>query len=289
MILLRPVFMSLVILLSINGWAEEEISEQSKKPLPPSKNIPKLEQVNPVVICGDCNHPFDTSNHKQMLTGLVSNKYIGKLREALYLQDTYHQFESKAHFDNCDFAGSIKYTDELIKEINDNVVLAQTAKEKKDKVAYDDAISKAFFNLGQVLHSVQDFYAHTNYVELNVNQVKKSTDIEVIPFWKESGKIKIKELTSKDLVSGYVFWGIPQKCPKGTLSHGKMAKDKATTISGSIKVPHLQNLSRYDIAVQLATEASQKFIDYAFKRWPLLKEANGETMAFEIFVDRRGI
>ncbi|WP_156901631.1 HET-C-related protein [Azohydromonas australica] len=272
--------------------AQGQTSNASEPP-PPSIEVPDLRTVNPVVVCGNCDQPFDTSTHKEVLQGLVSNKYIGELRKALYWQDTYHQSKSKAHFDNCAFNEAVGYMESLLAEVDSHVQSAKVANEQGDAASADAALVKAFFALGQTLHGVQDFYAHTNYVELSVSQVKKSTDIEVIAPWKPEGKQRIAELVSKPpgkaLVSGVVFWGFPQICPNGTLSHKDMAKDKATTTSGMLKVAHLQNRNQYQIAVQLAREASQELIDYAFRKWPLMKKANGENVAFEVLVDRRGL
>ena len=145
------------------------------------------------------------------------------------MQDSYHQFESKAHFDNCDFDQAVAYIDSLLFEVDVHVAAAKAAKEKNDKAAFNVYMLKAFFALGQALHGVQDFYAHTNYVELSVGEVTTETDIGIVSPWTQSGKNKIKELSAKGLVSGYVFWGVPQKCPQGSLSHADMAKDKATT------------------------------------------------------------
>lgn len=90
-------------------------------------------------------------------------------------------------------------------------------------------------------------------------------------------------------MSGFVFWGLPQLCPSGTTSHADLAKDNATTKSGAVKVAHLENQSQYRIALFLARKASEMFLADAFKRWPLLKEVNGDLVAFEVLVDRRGI
>lgn len=263
------------------------------KPPPPPAEVPDLRTVSPVVVCGNCDQPFDTSTHEKVLEGLVSNKYIGELRKALYLQDSYHQFESKAHFDNCAFNDAVAYIDSLLAEVDGHVQAAQASKARGDSAAVEAAMLKAFFALGQSLHGVQDFYAHSNYVELSADQVKKSTDIEVVAPWRKAGKDRISELVGgppgKGLVSGFVFWGFPQTCPKGTLSHADLAKDKATTPSGKVKVSHLENRSRYQLAVQLAREASQELINDAFRRWPLMKATNGENVAFEVLVDRRGL
>lgn len=244
--LLRPLIISLAVVLANLGHADDPQVDPPKPPAPPD-SIPDLKTVKPVIICENCDQPFDTSTHQAVLDQLVSNKYIGELRKALYLQDSYHQFESKAHFDNCDFDQAVAYIDSLLFEADVHVAAAKAAKEKNDKTAFEAYMLKAFFALGQALHGVQDFYAHTNYVELSVDKVAKETDIDIVSPWTQSGKDKIKELSAKGLVSGYVFWGVPQMCPKGALSHADMAKDKATTKSGSIKVAHLQNRSRYQI------------------------------------------
>lgn len=288
----RTILLAGVSSVAVSVGAIAQSSGPSKPPAPPVE-IPDLRTVNSVIVCGDCDQPFDTITHKEVLEGLVSNKYIGELRKALYLQDTYHQFESKAHFDNCAFNEAIGYLDSLLAEVDGYVKGAQVAKDHGDLAAKDASLLKAFFALGQALHGVQDFYAHSNYVELSVERVKRATDIEVIAPWKKTGKEQIAGLVGnspgKGLVSGFVFWGFPQTCTMSALSHADLAKDKATTPSGKVKVPHLENWSRYQIAVQLAREASQELIDDSFRRWPLMKEANGKNVAFDVLVDRRGL
>lgn len=86
-----------------------------------------------------------------------------------------------------------------------------------------------------------------------------------------------------------MFWGVPQKCPSGTISHGKLAKDAGDTESGKVAVAHLQNISQYKIAVYLAREASLQLLVDAFQKWPLLKELNGEAVALDVLVDRRNV
>ncbi|CAG9932033.1 Het-C domain-containing protein [Candidatus Nitrotoga arctica] len=269
----------------------ECIAEPVKPPVP-SEVVPDLRRVKPTVVCIDCSEPFDTATHKKVLKGLVDNSYIGELRKALYLQDSLHQFESKAHFDNCDFDGAIAYIDMLIDQVNGHVNGAQKAKKAGDSAKTQAAAHNAFFAIGQVLHAVQDFYAHSNYVELTEQSVNRITDLDVIAPWQSEGKARINQLRQdgrKGLVSGFVFWGFPQLCPLGSMSHADLAKDNATTTSGKVKVANLENLSQYDIAVYLAREASIKFLREAFKWWPLLKELNGPNLAFDVLLDRREI
>jgi tetratricopeptide (TPR) repeat protein len=268
-------------------------TDQSKniKPSVPLEVLPDLRSGKITVACISCPEPFFVPEaHNKILESLVNNSYIGELRKALYFQDSLHQLESKAHFDNCDFDGAIAYIDSLIEEVNEHVNDAQKAKNTGDFDIAKAAVHEAFFAIGQALHAVQDFYAHSNYVELTEQSVNRVTDLEVIAPWRSEGKTRIKQLRQnggKDLVSGYVFWGFPQLCPSGSISHADLAKDSETTTSGKVKVANLQNLSQYRIAVYLAREASIEFLQDAFKRWPLLEELNGPNVAFEVLVDFR--
>jgi hypothetical protein len=258
-------------------------------PAPPQVKIPQLKSANVTIVCGDCGRPFDTETHEKVLEGLVSNPYNEQLRKALYTQDSLHQFESKAHFDNCDFDGAIGYLDELLGDVDANVKRAVQAKTSGNQAAAQGAVKDAFFSLGQALHGVQDFYAHSNYVEMSVKGARSFSDLSIVTAWTPEGKKTIGDLRGKGLISGFVFWGVPQKCPSGTLSHSALAKDKAGTKSGAVKIARLENRSQYQIAVQLARATSQALVDHAFSRWPLLKEFNGPNAAFEVLLDARAL
>ena len=258
------------------------------KPAPPSVTVPPLKEARVVATCVDCPAPFDTVTHTQILNGLAANPYVAELRRALYFQDSIHQFESKAHFDNCDFESATAYISSLLEETGQHVEKALAAKQAGGKAEMDGAVRNAFFALGQAMHATQDFYAHTNYVELTVASAKKTDDIEVVEPWTAAGRERIGQLRQSGLVSGFVFWGFPQKCVSGAPSHADLAKDSADTKSGKKSVPHLQNLSQYRIAVFLAQKASISLTRYAFQRWPLLKEVNGNDIAFEVILDHRG-
>ena len=209
-----------------------------------------------MVTCVECDAPFDTATHNQVLDGLAANPYVAELRRALYVQDIIHQFESKAHFDNCDFDSATAYISSLLDEAGQHVQKASAAKQAGIKAEVENAVRNAFFALGQAMHAVQDFYAHTNYVELTVLSVKNADDIDVVEPWTTAGRERIGPLRQGGLVSGFVFWGFPQKCSSGALSHADLAKDSAGTKSGKKLVPHLQNLSQYRIAVFMARKAS---------------------------------
>lgn len=266
--------------IATSAWGAE-------KPVPAPANVPDLRAANTVIVCVGCDEPFSTGGHKELLAGLLSNQYIAQLRKALYLQDSYHQFESKVHFDNCDFENGQAYIVELLEETDGHVREAQMAKAAHDATKMRKSVEAAFFALGQALHGVQDFYAHSNYIELQTPKVQEVTDLDIIPTWTAIGGERILALQKEGLVSGYVWWGLPQKCSSDAVTHENLAKDSAQTVSGKRVVAHLKNLNQYKIAIFLAREGSLKFLTYAFKRWPLLKELNGENVAFEVLVDRR--
>ena len=263
---------------------------------------PDIRTTDAVLLCVDCEQEFDPAEHEKILKGLLNNAYIGELRKALYWQDIVHQFQSKAHFDNCDFDSAIGYIDSLLSEVQEHVFAAQRAQSTRDESALQAAARGAFFSIGQALHAIQDFYAHSNYVELTKHSVTRVTNLKVVAPWRHEGKARMTELRREGLVSGYVWWGFPQHCSSCSISHADLAKDSETTTSGQAKISHLKNISQYGIARFLATEASQEFLRDAFKRWPLLKELNcksnepnlssknsdcGSHMAFEVLLDRR--
>jgi hypothetical protein len=270
------------------AWWSAPAPSQSPppKPSPPPLEAPALDSRTATLLCVGCDQPFDFDGHREAMQAVLGNPHVAELRRAMYFQDSVHQFESKAHFDNCDFDGAAAYLAELEKETETHVAAAVRA---GDSPARASAIRKAFFAVGQALHGVQDFYAHSNYVEMQAAMAKRVTDIEVVRPWRPSGRARLGELRTRGLVSGFVWWGLPQRCPDKTAWHSELAKDSEKTVSGKERVSHLENISRYRIAVFLAREASKDYLEDAFKRWPLLREVNGPHVAFEVVIDRRGL
>lgn len=270
------------------GVTNLDATETVKPPAPPPATPPLNTEVA-TVVCVNCDQKFEFPGHEEANAGLVGNKYIRELRQAMYLQDTYHQFESRAHFDNCAFGEAMQYIDELLTEVGAYVASAEKAKAAARQGDAETYTQKAFFAIGQALHAVQDFFAHSNYVELMNGKFTKASEIPVLHPWLPRDIERITELRKQGLVSGYVFWGFPQTCPKAVPTHANLAKDSATTKSGKVKLPHLENLTQYKVALFLAKEASKDLLVYAFERWPLLAHMNGQYVAFEIFQERRGL
>lgn len=262
-------------------------SAARRPPAPPPEEVPPPQKNKSVRVCVGCDQPFDADTHQELLTNLAKSPYLKELRRAQYYQDTVHQFESKAHFDNCDLDEAEAYLTELLADVLAHARAAEAAKAKGDKAAMEAEVKAAFFSLGQALHGTQDFYAHTNYVELVAPKASRVTDLELITPWSQPGRDRISQLRSQGLISGFVFWGFPQKCPSGSTSHANLAKDSQDMKSGKIALPNLANLSQYKVAVFLARETSLKLLEYAFKTSPILCEVNGKDVLFDVLVDRR--
>jgi hypothetical protein len=286
----RPLWVGLFASLVMTCLAAAAMAQTgATPPQPPNAALPDLLTSNAIATCVDCDKPFDFPTHRELLESLVGNQFVGELRRALYTQDILHQFESKAHFDNCHFEGAEAYLASLINEAGQEADAALVAKNNAHDADSVAAAKRAFFALGQALHAVQDFYAHSNYIELQVSKVTNPDDIVVIAPWRKADQDTIATLKTQGLVSGYVSWGFPKDCPTGTISHHDLAKDSAATVSGRRLVPHLTNLSLYRLAVFVARKASLKLMQEAFQRWPVLKEINGPNVAFEVMIDRRGV
>lgn len=275
--------------IAIASVTAVSIAKDPPKPPVPEIKVPELVGSKAKAICVMCRDEFDTPSHKKMLEKLVANPFNAELRKALYMQDVAHQFESKAHFDNCDFDASMGYIKELLADVDVHANRANQAELDKDDQARIAAVKSAFFSLGQAMHGVQDFYAHSNYVEAEAPKVSKVSAIRVLPFWTEAGAADVRKLVAAGLKSGFVFWGFPQKCPSGSTSHSDLAKDSESTKSGQVRLAHLQNKSQYTVSAYLATQASKQLLVYAYKTWPVLERAAGPNIAFETGRDQRGI
>jgi hypothetical protein len=278
--------LALAVSFSHGALAAASDAGAAAPPAPPL-SVPDLAASKAVVLCVNCPAPFDTQTHKNLLVKLVANPYVGELRRALYVQDSLHQFESKVHFDNCDFDDAVDYLNERLDEAGKHVAAAERAKATHDTAGEEKEVRAAFYAIGQALHGAQDFYAHSNYVELKAPKVAEITDLQLVEPWRPGEREKIHALQKEGLVSGFVFWGFPQKCAAGAMSHHDLAKDSADTPSGQRKLANLQNASQYDVAVFLARETSLRLLSSAFKRWPLLLQVNGQAVAIDILVDRR--
>jgi len=228
--------------------------------------------------------PFGTAEHAAMAREILkadpkAQACSEELARAQWEQDILFQVWAPAHFDNCTFDKSLSYIQEKLKEVD-------TIVGSKEHVAPSDAL-KAMYALGQALHGVQDFYAHSNYVELQ--QKLHPLDfgkVKGIDVWREEGIKEVQDLVGNGLVSGRVWWDFPHECPDGVKTHGEMAKEAGVAAS-NIPIAGWGNRTLYSAALELAAQSSQRYIVYSFERWKALRSACGDALQYLLMVDNR--
>jgi hypothetical protein len=145
-----------------------------------------------------------TANYKPCNPVILSDSNLGKVIIANLSQDL-DQVDSDHHFDNCCFEEGAKYIEGEWKNVQ-----AQA-----DKLS-DNGLA-AF---GRLLHTVQDFYAHSNWVEIH-------QFYDPIPVW----DLDVRNLPY-GIMSGTWFIGHPKKCNSSVPPHTKLNKDDPNSEEG---------------------------------------------------------
>ncbi|XXT15859.1 hypothetical protein WME94_37000 [Sorangium sp. So ce429] len=220
---------------------------------------------------------YGTSAHVK-LTG-VAAECSDELAAAQWRQDIVAQASSEAHFDNCAFDESIKYINALVAEANQ--VLSRSGLAPND-------VKKGMSLIGRLLHGVQDFYSHTNYVELMHEKDAPFNEALALPIWTANGAKLVMQLANDGtLTSGVVWWGFPKKCSAQAKTHHALAKDSGTMDSGKVVLKRWQRTA-YRASYQIADWATQKFLRDAYSRWPALEGVCGPVVHYLPSHDRRG-
>jgi hypothetical protein len=110
--------------------------------------------------------------------------------------------------------------------------------------------------IGGLVHSVQDFYSHSNWVELNIAAGQPERPAPKLYPTCDPAALPV------GLYSGYFDLAfLPEGCPPGgpppgfAECHETLNKDDATTPSGSVRVPGT-NMNQFDLAILLAARAT---------------------------------
>lgn len=217
---------------------------------------------------------FDLKLHTALADGKTGRQCTDELISAQWNQDVWHFFNSEAHFDNCAFASSLNYIRELRGSTGKAI-------ENKD-------IKSALKGLGQILHAIQDFYAHSNYVELMHTEYNDFSRVPIISIWNNDGESTIKQLLPKGLISGIWKASLPSSkfCGDKGLTHSQLAKDNISTTSGE-KILDKWHKTGFEAAYSLADNASFEFLQWAYKEWPLLEETCGPIIGYGLLFERR--
>lgn len=140
-----------------------------------------------------------------------------------------NQFESALHFDNCTFELGVERIDGLWQLIESN--------EEGNRYAV----------FGTMLHTVQDFYAHSNWIELNEGA-------SPVPVW----DLDLHSLPV-DIVSGTFELDSPKKCGPDAPTHEQLNKDSPSSEEGGRIVQSGPNAGTtlFALAFAAALQASQ--------------------------------
>lgn len=210
------------------------------------------------------------------------------LNSTQFFQDYVLFANSRAHFDNCAFQRSIKYINRLIKQNQSFAEKYQrgfrTARNQRE---LDLLRRKIIVNTGKIIHTAQDFYSHSNYVELMELKYSNIAEVPLIKVWEEKGHEQILEMQKENnLISGTAWWVFPKQCSKNSPSHSKLAKDSLKFDMG--KRPTIwedketnKTLNGFNAAYIFAEESTYQFLLYTFKTYPLLKDYCGTVNPLE--------
>lgn len=104
---------------------------------------------------------------------------------------------------------------------------------------------------GRLLHTVQDFYSHSNWIELQANN-------SPIPVW----DLRVETLP-QTIVSGTWFIGAPKRCAEGVPTHEELNKDSPTPKEGqkTITTGPNRGTTLYQLAFTAATAATRVQFD----------------------------
>jgi hypothetical protein len=140
------------------------------------------------------------------------------------------QFDSALHFDNCAFGPGAQRIYDLWQLIESRTIQ-----------------ENPFILFGTAIHTVQDFYAHSNWIELHDTE-------RPIPLW----DLNVNSLPAA-IVSGTFFLDTPKLCGPDAPSHAQLNKDNPDSPEGSKIVQDGPNAGQtlFDLAFGAALRATE--------------------------------
>lgn len=219
---------------------------------------------------------FSTSIH----TNLIKNdsraaRCTEILARAQWRQDILAALVPSAHFDNCEYESSRRY------------ILARMTEARAfgKRGATDEALAA----LGRALHGIQDFYSHTNYVELAANRHPSFSKVPIVQLWKDDGGEQLRSLVAGGLRSGYVWWELPlDACGTNRETHEQLSKDTASSARGK-QIIKAWSLTHHQAARDLARQATNEFLRDALRSAELRSVASScnNKVGYLLLTDNR--
>lgn len=221
--------------------------------------------------------PFSLKDH--FAVGTQARACANTLSRAALAQDLWNAGASAAHFDNCAFEEGLSYIRDRQKAAAVHFATAQQLVSASGQVndAVTVSVASGMFRLGQALHAVQDFYSHSDYVELLERSGVDIDGAKPLSFFDGASDETIRRLVSDQaLVSGTWWIGRPKRCSAGAQAHHDLAKDHADSGKGSVVTRW--GKTHHFMALRLARQSTERFLDDAVKSWPVLEKVCGELI-----------
>ncbi len=196
------------------------------------------------------------------------------LNKATWHQDLLNFFSAPHHFENCCLPEGIAQINKHLTAIEaDYLRLRQSITLKQQSQLKE----KIIFRSGRILHSVQDFFAHSNFVELM--QEKHSTIEEVLTpdFWTPNGQGQILQLIKNGLISEKFFFSFPRRCQGNSTNYRQLGKDNPKKAGGK-KIINWRNrhtgrnFTGFEAAMYVAEKSTYHVLFQLFSKFRLLTE-----------------
>jgi hypothetical protein len=210
---------------------------------------------------------FTIANHDQLSS--EARACSRELVSAQWYQDAVNALTSAAHFDNCAFRTGRAY-------IRDRLAAAHAA-----AVAGDE--ETAAFDVGQALHGVQDFYAHSNYLELAASSGLPLDRVAVVRLWDRDDHT-LDDVLGQGLISG--TWITTSSCPAGTPTHAELNKDADTPGTHGAAWTRWDR-TWFEASYSVARRATAAFLADAWTETPGLEAYCGPIVAVDVLGDDR--
>jgi hypothetical protein len=235
--------------------------------------------------------PFGISIHEKLTPS--GHACSEQLNAGNYRQDILHSFESNVHYDNCAFDSAFEYIQSLIRQCDTH--FRDAPQSWHDSSTVPKPVLDGMLVLGQILHAIQDFYAHSNYVEL-VQQIspvpKEEQDIPIAIVWTEKGQREVQNYIKAGLVSGRVWWTLPHHCEQSAPTHAELAKDSEKSSAGAAlsvweRAVGSKKQNNFNVAYNMAHRGTRKFLQWSGGRWPQIEKYCGRRLKYIITGDKR--
>jgi hypothetical protein len=203
----------------------------------------------------------------------LATECANHLARAQWRQDIVEVANPAAHFDNCQIEASVTYL--------------RAAYARAESAARAGDTATALGELGRVLHSVLDFYAHTDFVERAAAKWPSENQVVRPALWALAAD-PLAEWQNPALRSGTVSWEPGNRCHEPSLSHEDLNKDKPDSKRGR-EVIAAWGVTHYRATANLSKTAALDLVRETLKRptWATVKDTCGKLYGFGLKFDER--